>query len=455
MKLKSVVISLIALGVSSPLLAAGLYDVGAAAYQQAVMRDQANKMDLILDQNQPGGFDQPCGWACRINVSGWINTDAYLANRPPVFLKLNAADEVPPLLIPSGARASDLLINNANLFVDTRVNNWVKANTSLIYSSLTAIQGSQGVYAIPNSSFLYHPVQGNSIVIRSIDTAYATIGNSQVSPIYFRVGKEYVPFGQYDPYAFVQSENPTQLLTEINAPTAQLGFITPSGFYGSIYSFAGGAKLSDGGIIRRIQNGGADLGYQFEGVNSKYNIDLGYIANIADSNFLASHYANALLEVIDVAGLPNQKTPAYNINVNVNFGPFDANGHYVTTTRSLENYLAIDFLPVFDEPAAFLQKPKAWGLEAGFSFSVAEHQSRLAIGYQATRHLAGFLPKQRLYADWMVNLATWFDLGVAVFQDKDYSLTEGDILFAEDVLNAIGTGNKSTVGQLRASIKFA
>lgn len=59
MKLKSVVISLIVLGVSPPLLAAGLSDVGAAAYQQAVMRDQANKIDLILDQNQPGGLTNP------------------------------------------------------------------------------------------------------------------------------------------------------------------------------------------------------------------------------------------------------------------------------------------------------------------------------------------------------------------------------------------------------------
>lgn len=461
MKLKVVIATLIALGLNTPLFAVGLYDLD-APYQQDVLREQINKLDLLLDQNQPGGFDQPCGWTCRINVSGWINTDAYLANRPPVFSILNPAASVPllisglPLFFPTNGRASDLILNNANLFFDARINNWVTANASLVYSSLTVIPGSQGFYGIANSLFVYHPVPSGNIVTRSIDTAYATIGNFQTSPVYFRVGKEYVPFGQYDPYAFVQSENPTQLITEINAPTAQLGFILPNGFYGSAYTFAGNPKISDAGSTRRIQNGGIDLGYKFDNSDTRFNIDVGYIANIADSSLLVSYYTNSIIESTLVPGLPMQKTPAYDVNAELTFGPFDINGHYIAANRNLEKALFLGISPPLLSPA-FLDKPKVWGFEAGFTFPVMMRQSRLAIGYQATRHLPGFLPKQRIYADCIFNLAKWFDLGIALFQDKDYNAGEGDVVL--DRLNifheSVGTGNKSTVGQLRTSIKFA
>jgi hypothetical protein len=462
MKLKTIVASLVALGLSTPVLAAQPYMMD-SSYQLDVMRDQMNKFDTILDQNQPGGFDQPCGWTCRINLSGWINTDAYLANRPPVFLTFNPAFNpgIPVanpdnlVMIPSTGRASDLLLNNANLFVDARVNNWVTAMMSLVYSSLTGVAGSTGPYNIANSLFVYHPINRTNL-----DTAYATIGNFQASPIYLRVGKEYVPFGQYDPYAFVQSENPTQLFTEINQTVAQLGFILPGGFYGSAYTFAGNPKFSDGGSSRRIQNGGVDLGYGWKWWNSQINLDAGWIANIADSNFLSSYYLNSLVEGASVPGLPNQKVPAWDVNADLTFGPFDVNGHYIATTRSLANPVFLNGLTPSTTPATvtpgFLGKPNVWGLEAGLTFPVKAHQSRVALGWQQTTHLATFLPKKRFYIDYLVNMAKWFDMGIAIVQDRDYNVGEGAILDTDGALVHLGaTDAKSTYGQLRASIKFA
>ncbi len=466
MKLKTIVASLVALGLSAPVLAAPYYMD--TSYQLDVMRDQMNKVDLILDQNQPGGFDQPCGWTCRINLSGWINTDAYIANRPPVFLTFNPAfapataigapllSGAPNLrLIPSDGRASDLVLNNANLFVDARVNNWVTAMMSLVYSSLTGVPGSTGAYNIANSLFVYHPIHRTNL-----DTAYATIGNFQASPIYFRVGKAYAPFGQYNGYAFVQSENPTQLFTEINEPLAQLGFIMPGGFYGSAYTFAGNPKISDGGSTRRIQNGGVDLGYGWKWWNTKINVDAGWLANIADSNFLSSYYLNSLVEGNTVPGLPNQKVPAWDVNADLTFGPFDVNGHYISTTRELQNPVFISgttggVAPTVVAPN-FLGKPQVWGIEAGLTFPVVAHQSRIALGWQRTTHLATFLPRKRYYIDYLVNMAKWFDMGIAVVQDRDYGLGEGALLNTDGLLvHAGATDNKSTYGQLRASIKFA
>jgi hypothetical protein len=459
MKREAAIALFIALGITTPLWAVGLDDVE-VAYQRDVMRNQINKIDLMLDKNQPGGFDQPCGWPCRINVSGWINTDAYLANRPPVFATLNSAflEADQPILIPTAGRASDLVLNNANVFVDAIINNWSTANMSLVYSSLIGIFNTQGAYAIPNSLLVYHPVNigntflGGNVISRSIDTAYVTLGNLRYSPLYFRVGKNYTPFGDYDPYGFVQSENPTQLFSEINAPTAQLGFILPNGLYGSLYTFAGNPRLLEAGTTRRIQNGGADLGFKWNPLNGSLDLSAGYIADIDDSNFLVSYYTNSLIEVTSPAGLPNQKTPAYDLNVDMNFSWFDAGIHYVATTRDLVNSQFID-----SDPAVvprILGKAKLWGVEFGATFPVLAHASRMALGYQKTTHLAGLLPKRRIYVDYMVNIAKWFDLGGALFQDKDYNVGEGGRELPP-IIHPIGTGNTSTVGQLRASIKFA
>lgn len=477
MKLKAIVASLVTLGLSGPVLAMQPYRMD-TSYQMDVMRYQVNKIDSILNRNQPGGFDQPCGWTCRLNFSGWINTDVYLANRPPVFWKFNpsfnpflainpAATPPNTLILPTSGRASDLLLNNANLFVDARVNNWVTANMSVVYTSLSGIPGSTGPYHITNSLFVYRPLNRTAI-----DTAYATIGNFTASPIYFRIGKEYIPFGDYDPYGFVTQENPTQLFTEITAPAAQLGFIIPSGFYGSLYTLAGNPTILDGGSTRRIRNGGAKLGWDYRwGYDNKFNINADYIANVEDSNFLSSYYFNSFVEGTVVPGLPNTKVPAWDVNAEITFGPFDANGHYIATTRSLPNPFFLSGnsspgFPVLPTPPAQLGKPVVWGLEAGLTFPVMAHQSRVALGYQKTTHLATLLPQRRIYADYMVNFAKWFDVGLAVFQDRDYSAGEDAIIVPPSPPNVTppvpartvhpgATGNKATVGQLRFSVKFA
>lgn len=283
MKFKVVIFSWLALGMSCSALAAGIYERD-SAYEQEIIRAQMNEMDWLLGRNQPGGFDQPCGWVCRINFSGWMNTDAYITNTPPVFSVVTPLTDFfftqgTPFSLTAN-RASDLILNNANLFIDTRVNNWMKANMSLVYTSLTGVSGAQGVYQIPNSFLIYHPISRTKL-----DTAYATLQHFNVSPVYLRIGKEYVPFGNYDPYSFVNSENPTQLLSEINATTAQFGFAMPSGLYGSVYTFAGQPRLADGGSTRRIQNGGVNLGYTYTDCIGKFNIDAGYVASITDTNF--------------------------------------------------------------------------------------------------------------------------------------------------------------------------
>ena len=71
MRLKTILIPLIMLGINTPVLAIDLHENEYAkniSYQLDVMREQIDKLDRLRDKNQPGGFDQPCGWSCRINI---------------------------------------------------------------------------------------------------------------------------------------------------------------------------------------------------------------------------------------------------------------------------------------------------------------------------------------------------------------------------------------------------
>lgn len=473
MRFKAVIFSLLALGVSGSVFAAEIY-IRDSAYQQEVMLAQVDKMDRIVGRNQPGGFDQPCGWKCRINLSGWMNTDAYITNTPPVFTTEtpfnDLFDVAGPLIQLTGQRQSDLVLNNANLFIDARVNDWIKTNMSLVYTSFQIFPGEHGAYGFPSSLLVRR-----ALSTTYLDTAYATLQHFNVSPVYLRIGKEYVPFGNYDPYSFVTSENPTQLLSEINATTAQLGFTMPSGLYGSIYTFAGQPRLSDGGSTRRIQNGGVNLGYTYSDCISNFNIDAGYIGSITDTNFLSSYYTNRLIETAfvitgapfpnqtSVPGLPNQKAPAYNVNAAFQWGPLDVSGQYIATIRNFRKPFVLAF-PIPPEPYQIapltFNKPKLWGFEVGLTFAAIANQTRLAVGYQATRNLAGLLPRQRVYVDYLMSISQWFDVGVAIIQDKDYSLGTDELFTITGsggrvtVINGT-SGNKSTLGQLRASIKFA
>lgn len=157
--------------------------------------------------------------------------------------------------------------------------------------------------------------------------------------------------------------------------------------------------------------------------------------------------------------MPDQKAPAYNVSAEFQWGPLDFNGHYLATTRSFRKPLLLAFpAPLTPELLSILtfKKPKLWGFELGLTFPAIANQTRLAIGYQATKHLAGILPSQRIYIDYLMNISQWFDVGVAIFQNKDYNFGEDQVVGENGgVLAMGGIGNKSTVGQIRASIKFA
>ena len=449
MKLKPIIASLMLLGLAAPAFADAPAATASTQAQLDAMKAQLNKMEAVINQNNNGGFQQVADWTSRITVSGLMNVDGYMSNTTPNF-----DTETPG----NGGQTNNIAVNNANLFVDALVNDWTNVHIGLKYDA----NRSDNFSREPNGP--------------TFDEGYVTIGNFAESPFYFRGGREYVPFGQYDRYPLLQ--NPTQLLSETQATAAQVGFVSPVGVYGSAYAFrgmpSGSVSVNSNGNITgpattdsrdRVQNYGFDLGYAYSDADMGFKFDAGYIRNMADVNYISQgiENANSTLNGLVPNGYIN-KVGGLALSLDANVANLDGALRYVGATQAfaIGNAATVNLSNGTVEGA----KPYAYGAEVGLSFPVVAHQSRFAVGYQHSNDAAGNsaatltgdavnsnvgvlaiggygLPQNRYYGNYTVNISKWTDVGVGAYYDKDYSVQNG------------GTGKTATTGVIQLGVKFA
>lgn len=424
MKLKPIVASLMVLGLSAPAFAATSAAANDSAQVQLdAMKAQMSKLEALINSQSAGGFQQPADWMNRISISGLVNVDAAYSNQLFVFGQADSNN-------PSDGNRSNLALNNANIFVDATVNDWTKAHISLQYSN--------GI----EDNFNRDADLGNSFI--AVDEAYVTIANFAQSPLFFRAGQEYIPFGQYQRYPMVM--NPTQLLSQTNAVAGQFGFVTPVGVYGSVYAFKGvqqDVNADSSNRFPRVGSGGADVGYSYCEQNWGIKLDAGYLYNMADVDFIT--------QGIQTGGGRGytDRVGGLALSADGRFQQFDASLRYV---GALTNFNAND--ASFDGSGA---QPRAYGAEVGFSFPIVNsHDSRVALGYQRTKDAVAIgnvgLPESRWYGSYVVNVSKWVDVGLEVVRDSDYDTTDfGSTQRAE----SNGTGNSVTAAVLRLGVKFA
>src|SRR3989338_9871292 len=82
MKLKPIVASMLVL-VSGPVLAAASDNANTQAQLDA-MKANVAKLQAIVEQNQPGGFQQPDNWWNRITLSGQAIVDGFYSSATSV-----------------------------------------------------------------------------------------------------------------------------------------------------------------------------------------------------------------------------------------------------------------------------------------------------------------------------------------------------------------------------------
>jgi hypothetical protein len=280
---------------------------------------------------------------------------------------------------------SDINLSGAEFDVLAQMTPWASAYISMAYD---------------NSSPIIGPRFDNSEVYLS--RAFLTIGNLDKTPIYGTIGQFYVPFGSFSSDMILDSV--TKILGRTEARALELGFYK-SGLHAEIFVFRGD---TDEDRFSGINNGGADLGYKFI-IGDKFTatFGIGYIYNLADSigmqmtggakngNFVgfggSSYYSKDNSEDIvhAVAG--------GDVNAKIIYGGINLIAEYIS---ALESFDSNDLM--FNGKGAC---PSALSVELAYRFDLMNKPAFIAATYGQTREaLALNLPKESYVGTFGISL---------------------------------------------------
>lgn len=191
---------------------------------------------------------------------------------------------------------------------------------------------------------------------------FVTIGDLGVTPFYFSAGQMYAPFGRYN--SEMLSSPMTATIGQTLNRIALLGFYD-NGLYSEGYVFRGDAGV---GNNQRVNNGGANIGYQYSGDNWGFGVGAGYIHDIADSlgiqktgagfnNFQGFGF-NGITESLQ------QTVPGDDFHAAIHISKLSFIGEYVGVTAPFNPQdLSYNFKGA---------RPQALHLEGDYSFKIAD-----------------------------------------------------------------------------------
>ena len=423
MNVKPIVASLVALGVSSSIAFAG-QAVTAPDHVDA-MKAKIARLEAVLDQNQGQAYSFAqlplAGWQDRVTVSGMVNADAWVSGNTPALGNKFANVDTSSSMGVSGA-----------LFVDAEVNCWTTAHVALNYFS-----DNGRISDMPRINDNLNAT-GNGI---NLDEAYITVSNFAKSPVYARVGRQYVDFGNYYRYPITASF--TQLLSQTRATALTVGFNDASGFQASAYLFRGIPELANANRTR-LNNGGVNLSYRGAASGVHYMVDAGWINSMADVSTINATVGTSYT---------TDKVGGLSLHGDIMYANMDASVDYVTALR---NFNSADLTTSGGDA-----RPHALAIDAGYSFASAGLPSRVGAGYNrswqadgiggvsstadSAQVWAGAMPRSRWYAQYGVEIGRNTDLTFQLVSDKNYNTPA----------NGSASGRTSTTGVLRLGVRFA
>jgi hypothetical protein len=396
----------------------------ADSHDAAAVNSSVAQMEAVMNHNQnnvkTSESDFTRDWFQKIHISGDMNVDASYSSH-----NYDTVGNEDNRVIRNNS-ATDLAVNNMDLFIDAPLCDWAVAHAGLVYE-----QDRTNTIAVPMVR------DGHAF---NVDEAYVSFHNFSSTPVYFNFGKQYVDFGTYDHHPMFASL--TQLLSETRAPAATLGFVTADGFYASTYTFRGVGDTDDSGANKktRINNYGFNAGYSGSQSGLTYDVGAGYLSNLADANYVSTHLRTTTVK---------SAVGAWNVHASLASGPFFGKLNYVAAMKKFGTTANQDADITYDDKGA---KPWATDLDLGYKFLTQGHDSSVVLTYGRTGRASGdstnnagglFLPKDRYQATYNVELFKQTHLGVGVLNDKDYSVGNG------------GSGKSTTAATVRVGVEFA
>lgn len=421
------------------LAAAGLSASAAYAHPQhrTSVQSDMSKTYAMIDHNSTKSSARGFNWTKYITVSGILNVDATYTSRgwndivPGFVPAFESGNSVP--------HASDIAVNNANLFVDARINHFTTAHVGLVYQDrvgphVGALNADVSPYNNEKDFSQCHDKSRLRSAVH-VDEAYITLANFSREPFYVRAGREFVPFGTYES-AYPITYSLPQLLSQTNATVVQLGYATPN-MHLAVYGFNG---LMSGAVhdysmalTSRVRNYGVQLAYMSAYKSMAYHADVAFIRDIRDATFNASSIVNTA--VCGDADEPTRRAAGLSAHVDLTRGPFDFKVDYVTALRHV-------YADGSDSRAW------AYALLGGYQFHTYNYVSKVNVGYQrAGQSDNNIMPKYRILADYNVVLGRHTEATVQYVHNKDFN---------DGITQSIAehSGSSANVVNLRLGVHF-
>jgi len=354
-----------------------------------------------------------------ISFAGGMNFDSHWGSRDIGYM---------------GENQRRLALNDAYLNVYGNVNEWVKAFASLSYS------GFNGVSSITSTRLagIYSNAYTNDKL--TLEQGIITFSNTDVTPIFVRVGKMFADFGRYAIHPITESL--TQTMSESLNTAAQVGFMTQMGFSGSLYTFNNDLKKVTNGHTQN--NFGVSLGFAQPNDQLGYDLGIGYLndfTGVNDVGYAVGKYNGSSGAQSGVGGTYQKRISAGNFYGDLNSGPFTVGVRYVSALSTFNSAdLGNKASPVVSTGGA---KPWSADITGGYGFNGWGKDQNVYLGYQASGNAVNLLmPKSRWTAGYGIDVWKNTNLGLQVNHDNAYSQGTG------------GTGNSSNTIAARAAVKF-
>lgn len=299
----------------------------------------------------------------------------------------------------SGADSSDITLATVEAFIDTQPHEYLGTHVQFIYED-----------------------DGNENI--TLDEATFTLGNVEKNPFYLVGGKWALPFGGgFD--TSMSSDPLTKDLGETKEAALLIG-ATQDGATLEGYFYNGDTQKSGEGD--NIDQFGINAGYGGETNNVAYNVGIGYINNIGDSDGVTTGLG------ANTAALNSYRGGA-EVHADAAFDGFIVRGNYMTTVSAFEaGELA------FNGQGA---KPSAWSVEGAYTMPILGKETTFAGTVQGTKEaLALGLPELRVGGAVTVGIVDHFAITGEYLHDTDYDTSDG------------GTGNSGHTATLKLAAEF-
>ncbi|MCP4700075.1 MAG: LbtU family siderophore porin, partial [Gammaproteobacteria bacterium] len=255
----------------------------------------------------------------------------------------------------------------------------------------------------------------------TVDAFYVPTGEAG-NHYFLSAGQMYLPFGNF--FSAMLSDPLTLELGETRETALMAGF-SNGGLYAAGYFFNGDAEKT--GKDNQINQFGLTLGYSDEAGGFSYDLGLGWLNSLADTDAMQNTVADAENMEDYTGGLQAHAV--------FGFGGFELIAEYLGATG---DFAAADL--AFNGQGA---SPQAWNLELDYHFKAQGRDMTVALGYQQTREaLALELPESRILAAYSVDIFPNTGLAFEYAHDNDYDQSHG------------GTGEEGHAVTVQLSYEF-